>query len=74
MCERRAHWPEETFHIYDRSRATVELVSAEVTVTQPNEAAQYVAAFDRLRRTGVYGADARALITRAIGALDRIEA
>ncbi|MDI3419892.1 helix-turn-helix domain-containing protein [Streptomyces luteolus] len=71
MGERRSHWPEETFHMYDSDRVTVELVSAEVTVTQPAEVAQYAAAFDRLRSMAVYGADARALITRAIDALDR---
>ncbi|MEV5611511.1 helix-turn-helix transcriptional regulator [Streptomyces sp. NPDC052225] len=73
MGERRSHWPEETFHMYDSDRVTVELVSAEVTVTQPAEVAQYAAAFDRLRSMAVYGADARSLITRAIDALDRTE-
>jgi hypothetical protein len=71
LGERRSHWPEETFHMYDSDRVTVELVSAEITVTQPAEVAQYAAAFDRLRSMAVYGADARALIARAIGALEQ---
>jgi transcriptional regulator with XRE-family HTH domain len=71
LGERRSHWPEETFHMYDSDRVTVELVSAEITVTQPAEVAQYAAAFDRLRSMAVYGADARALVARAIGALEQ---
>ncbi|GGX94908.1 helix-turn-helix domain-containing protein [Streptomyces fructofermentans] len=63
---RRVHWPEETFHIYDHRLVSVELVSAEVTVTQPTEVAQYLVAFEQLRRMAVYGADARALIVKAI--------
>ncbi|AJE84350.1 DNA-binding protein [Streptomyces albus] len=65
----RTHWPEETFHVYDDRMVSVELVSAEVTVTQPGEVAQYLATFERLRAMAVYGADARALVLRAIDAL-----
>ncbi|NJP68767.1 DUF5753 domain-containing protein [Streptomyces spiramenti] len=71
MDTTRLHWPEETFHMYDSARVTVELVSADLTVTQPEEVAQYAAAFERLRSMAVYGAEARALITRAVEALDR---
>jgi transcriptional regulator with XRE-family HTH domain len=66
---RRTHWPEETFHIYDDRLVSVELASAEVSVTQPGEVTQYLETFDRLRAMAVYGADARALILRAIEAL-----
>ncbi|MET9134076.1 helix-turn-helix domain-containing protein [Streptomyces antibioticus] len=66
MATRRAHWPEETFHLYDDRLVSVELVSAEVSVTQPGEIAQYARAFERLRAMAVHGAEARRLILRAI--------
>jgi hypothetical protein len=62
-------WPEETFAVYDDRLVTVELVSAEVSVTQPSEISQYLKTFDKLRSMAVYGAEARALIVRAIDAL-----
>ncbi|WP_413115848.1 helix-turn-helix domain-containing protein [Streptomyces sp. CY1] len=65
----RAQWPEETFHIYDDKLASVELVSASVSVTQPSEIALYSKTFHRLRAMAVYGAEARALILKAIEAL-----
>ncbi|MCF3131249.1 helix-turn-helix domain-containing protein [Streptomyces olivochromogenes] len=66
---RRTHWPEETFHIYDGCLVSVELVPAEVSVTQPDEIAQYLETFERLRSMAVYGAEARALVLKAIDAL-----
>lgn len=69
MATRRTHWPEETFHLYDDRLVSIELVSAEVTVTQPSEISQYLETFERLRSMAVYGAEARALILRAIEAL-----
>ncbi|MGV9456350.1 DUF5753 domain-containing protein [Streptomyces sp. NPDC003635] len=69
MTERRTHWPEETFHIHDERLVSIELVSAEVNVTQPSEITQYLDTFERLRNMAVYGADARTLILRAIEAL-----
>ncbi|WP_055702241.1 helix-turn-helix domain-containing protein [Streptomyces silaceus] len=66
---RRTRWPEETFHIYDDIRVSVELVTAEVNVTQPSEVALYAAAFEQLRGMAVYGGEARELIVRAIEAL-----
>ncbi|MFJ6657795.1 DUF5753 domain-containing protein [Streptomyces sp. NPDC091377] len=65
----RVHWTEETFHVFDAKIVTVELVSAELEVTQPDEIALYVRAFDRLGSMAVHGADARALVLRAIEAL-----
>ncbi|WP_156727857.1 helix-turn-helix domain-containing protein [Streptomyces apocyni] len=65
----RTHWPEETFSVYDDKLVSVELVSAEVKVTQPSEIALYLKAFEQLRGMAVYGADARALIVKAIDAL-----
>ncbi|MFI6442775.1 helix-turn-helix domain-containing protein [Streptomyces sp. NPDC050759] len=69
MTIRRTHWPEETFHIYDDRLVSVELVSAEVSLTHPGEVTQYLETFDRLRAMAVYGSDARSLILRAIDAL-----
>ncbi|MFB7930437.1 MULTISPECIES: helix-turn-helix transcriptional regulator [Streptomyces] len=65
----RRQWPEETFQVYDDQMVSVELVSAEVKVTQPCEVALYLKTFEQLRAMAVYGAEARALILRAIEAL-----
>lgn len=65
----RTMWPQELFHVYDENLVSVELLSARVQVTQPSEIALYVKAFDQLRSMAVYGADARALIVKAIDAL-----
>lgn len=69
MAARRSHSPGETFHIYDNRLVSVELVSAEVNVTQPGEVAQYLETFEQLRSMAVYDADARAMIVKAIDAL-----
>lgn len=66
---RRKQWPEETFHVYDDKLVSVELVSAEVKVTQPSEIALYLRTFEELRGMAVYGAAARALVVKAIEAL-----
>lgn len=65
----RSIWPMETFHVYDDTLVSVELLSARVTVTQPSEIALYEEAFDQLRAIAVHGADARALIVKAVEAL-----
>ncbi|MFD4263119.1 helix-turn-helix domain-containing protein [Streptomyces sp. NPDC058534] len=65
----RGQWPRETFHMYDDRLVSVELVSARVRITQPSEIGMYARAFEELRGMAVYGADARALILRAIEAL-----
>lgn len=65
----RGHWPRETFHVYDDQLVSVELVTARVRINQPSEVALYVTAFEQLRSMAVYGADARALILRALDAL-----
>lgn len=65
----RRQWPRETFHMYDDSLVSVELVSAQVRITQPSEIALYARAFEELRRTAVYGGEARALVVKAIDAL-----
>ncbi|MBE4790931.1 helix-turn-helix domain-containing protein [Streptomyces caniscabiei] len=65
----RPLWPQELFHVYDDTLVSVELLSARVRVTQPSEIALYLKAFEQLRGMAVYGADARALILKAIEAL-----
>jgi transcriptional regulator with XRE-family HTH domain len=67
--QERALWPQELFHMYDDTLVSVELLSARVTVTQPSEIALYLKAFEQLRTMAVYGAEARALIVKAIDAL-----
>ncbi|MFI6350487.1 helix-turn-helix domain-containing protein [Streptomyces sp. NPDC050560] len=65
----RALWPQETFDVHDDTLVSIELMSAEVNVTQPSEIALYVKAFEHLRGMAVYGAEARGLIVKAIDAL-----
>jgi transcriptional regulator with XRE-family HTH domain len=65
----RGMWPTEGFWIFDNERVLVELVSAEVTVTQPREILLYERTFAELGQIAVYGAPARQLITSAIDAL-----
>ncbi|MFF6825063.1 Scr1 family TA system antitoxin-like transcriptional regulator [Streptomyces longwoodensis] len=65
----REQWPRETFHVYDDRLVSIELVSARVRITQPFEIALYLKSFEQLRSAAVYGAESRALILRAIEAL-----
>jgi transcriptional regulator with XRE-family HTH domain len=65
----RRMWPQEIFHIYDDTLVSVELLSAQVNITQPSEIALYLKAFEQLRSMAVYGSEARALVVRAIDAL-----
>lgn len=65
----RRQWPIETFHVYDDTLVSVEFLSAEVNITQPSEIVLYLKAFEQLHSMAVYGADARALIVKAIDAL-----
>jgi hypothetical protein len=62
-------WPQEIFHVYDEMLVSVELLSAQVNITQPSEIALYLKAFEQLRALAVYGAEARALIVKALDAL-----
>ncbi|MFH8717522.1 helix-turn-helix domain-containing protein [Streptomyces zaomyceticus] len=65
----RTLWPQEIFHLYDDTLASVELLAAEVNITAPSEVALYETAFEELRNMAVYGAAARALVLNAIEAL-----
>lgn len=62
-------WPLEQFTVFDDARIHVELLAAKVTVTAPGELDIYLRAFARMTELAVYGADARALIVKAIDAL-----
>lgn len=66
----RRMWMIETFTVYDDEQAEVELLTARVNVTAPTEVRQYLKAFGEFSRLAVYGADARALITSAVDALE----
>jgi transcriptional regulator with XRE-family HTH domain len=65
----RPVWPLEAFTVFDDAKVTVELLSAQVTVTTPSEIVLYARAFEKLAGLAVYGAEARALITDAISAV-----
>jgi transcriptional regulator with XRE-family HTH domain len=65
----RPVWPLEAFTVFDDEQVTVELLSAQVTVTTPSEIVLYARAFDRLSSIAAYGDKARARITAAIDAL-----
>jgi hypothetical protein len=68
-ADRSVMWPEHGFWIFDNKRVQAELVSAQVTVTQPREIALYARAFEHLSNLAVYGKAARALIAEAITAI-----
>ena len=56
--------------IFDDRQVNIELVSGWLTLTQPREIAMYAKAFGDLSDLAVRGAKARALITKAIDALN----
>ncbi|MEU0477682.1 DUF6879 family protein [Streptosporangium sp. NPDC006013] len=62
--------PGNDFWSFDDAEVTVELVSGHLTITQPHEIALYAGAFAELAALAVYGKVARALITKAIQAVD----
>ncbi|MFF3440268.1 helix-turn-helix domain-containing protein [Streptosporangium sp. NPDC002721] len=66
----RRMWPVEAYNIFDETLVQVELLSAAVNVTQPDEVSQYVRGFAELAGIAVYGAGARSLIAAAIKELD----
>jgi hypothetical protein len=62
----RAVMPSAGFAIFDGEMVQAETVSAELTVTQPQEITLYARRFDLLRQSAVNGRDARQLIRRAL--------
>jgi transcriptional regulator with XRE-family HTH domain len=61
--------PIEGFVIFEEAQVSVELLSGFLQITQPKEVAMYVREFKGFASIAVYGAAARALITRALDAL-----
>jgi transcriptional regulator with XRE-family HTH domain len=62
----RTVMPSAGFAIFDNDMVQAETVSAELTVTQPQEITLYARRFELLRQSAVYGRDARQLIRRAL--------
>ena len=69
MNARREMYSTEGFWIFDSERVLVEILSAEITVTQPREIELYERTFVELAGLAVYGTDCRALIAAAITSL-----
>ena len=65
----RTIWPSAGFWIFDRGTVRVETPSAELTITQRGEIAEYEKRFDRLQESAVHGHTARALIHKALADL-----
>ena len=69
-ADRSTTWPIESFWMFGDEQVAVELVSGYLTITQPFEIAMYAGVFAEQAEVAVYGAQARALITSALAALD----
>lgn len=66
LAAERKVMPSGGFLIFDDEMVQAETVSAELTVTQPQEIALYARRFALLRQSAVSGRDARNLIQRAL--------
>jgi transcriptional regulator with XRE-family HTH domain len=64
--------PSGGFLIFDDEMVQAETVSAELTVTEPQEIALYARRFALLRQSAVSGREARGLIHRALSDVDRL--
>ena len=62
----RTVMPSAGFAIFDSEMVQAETVSAELTVTQPQEIVLYTRRFELLRQSAVHAGDARQLIRRAL--------
>jgi transcriptional regulator with XRE-family HTH domain len=71
---RRGYRPRESFEITDTSLVTIEMLSGFLSLTHRDEVGAYVQAWEELDSIAVHHADARALVRRAIAALDEIPA
>ncbi|MEV5505137.1 helix-turn-helix domain-containing protein [Streptomyces orinoci] len=65
----RHMWVIEPFMVFGDAEAGIELLSADVTLTAPNDTHLYLRAFSELQRLAVYGTQARRLIGAATAAL-----
>jgi transcriptional regulator with XRE-family HTH domain len=63
--------PSAGFLIFDSEMVQAETVSAELTVTQPQEIALYVRRFELLCQSAVHGRETRGLIRRALEKIPR---
>lgn len=54
-----------SFWIFDKSLVQVETLTTGLDITRPEEIELYLAAFERMRRTAVFGRNAKALVGRA---------
>ncbi len=61
--------PVHGFYLYDERVVQVEHLTAELKLTQPSEIATYIRFFGQLAEVARYGAEARAVITRALADL-----
>ena len=74
VAAQRKVMPSGGFLIFDDEMVQAETVSAELTVTQPQEIALYARRFALLRHSAVSGRDARALIHRALAEVTGLSA
>lgn len=58
--------PPHGFWIYDDEVVLVETISAELTLTQPQEISQHLKAFERLAAVAAYGSAARRVVMRVL--------
>jgi transcriptional regulator with XRE-family HTH domain len=71
---RGGYRPRESFEITDNSLVTIEMLSGFLSLTHHDEIAAYVQAWEELDSIAVHHADARALVRRALAALDEVQA
>jgi transcriptional regulator with XRE-family HTH domain len=69
-ADRREIRPRESFDLTDTSLVTVEMLTGFLSVTQPDEIAAYVTAWEQLASIAARGRAARAIIRGALMALD----
>lgn len=69
-ADRSVQCPAESFTMFDKGQVSVELVSGYLTLTQPSEIERHEQVFADLLALAVVGKNARALVDKAIRALD----
>ncbi|MFC4906220.1 helix-turn-helix domain-containing protein [Actinomadura gamaensis] len=67
FSQSRTQWVLENFTVFDGGKVEVEILSALVTISVPGEVSLYLAAFEDLYRSAVFGTEARKLIEVAAG-------
>jgi transcriptional regulator with XRE-family HTH domain len=69
-ADRREFRPRESFDLTDTSLVTIEMLTGFLSLTHPDEIAAYVTAWEQLASIAARGREARAIIHRALTALD----